>query len=125
MHSSVIVGILQLAVRAVLRIEFRVGASGSHLLVLVAVGLIVWGLSKTDVRAIDRQVLLRPGGTLHVCTTWVMAKVVRPVAPHELTNECHDCADLLEFGQSVSPYSRPHGAESELRSTRYDDRHCC
>jgi len=56
MHPFVILGVALLAVWAVLWLGFHVVAGAIHLLVLVAVGLIVWGLLKKGVRAIDRHV---------------------------------------------------------------------
>lgn len=55
LNPFVTLGLLLLAVWAVLWLGFHIVAGAIHLLVLVAVGLIVWGLVKKGARAIDNQ----------------------------------------------------------------------
>jgi len=56
MNPFVTLGVLLLAVWAVLWLGFHIVAGVIHLLVLVAIGLMIWGLVKKGARAIDRQV---------------------------------------------------------------------
>jgi len=53
MHPFVWIGLLLLALWAVLWIGFKVVSGVVHLLVLAAIGMIVWGLMKKGARALD------------------------------------------------------------------------
>lgn len=54
MNPFVTLGVLLLAVWAVLWLGFHVVSGAIHLLVLLAIVFIVWGLVKKGARAIDR-----------------------------------------------------------------------
>jgi hypothetical protein len=56
MHPFVWIGVILLVLWAVLWIGFKVVSGLVHLLVLVALAMIVWGLMKKGARALDRRV---------------------------------------------------------------------
>lgn len=56
MGALVWIGILLLVAWAVLWLGFHIVTGAIHLLVIIAVAMIVWGLVKRGARAVDRHV---------------------------------------------------------------------
>ena len=55
MHSLLWIGIALLVLWAVLWLGFHIVSGVIHLIVVVAVAMIVWGLIKKGARAVDRR----------------------------------------------------------------------